>query len=50
MEVAYSPRQHARTLEETFPFARQPGVNRKRIRAFAELELIAKAENIVLVG
>jgi flagellar biosynthesis GTPase FlhF len=30
--------------------ARQPGVNRKQIRAFAELEFIAKAENIVLVG
>ena len=35
---------------ETFPFARQPGVNRKQIRAFAELEFIAKAENIVLIG
>src|ERR1051326_4509086 len=35
---------------ETFPFARQPGVNRKQIRTFAELEFIAKAENIVLVG
>jgi DNA replication protein DnaC len=35
---------------ETFPFARQPGVNRKQIRAFAELEFIAKAENVVLVG
>jgi len=35
---------------ETFPFARQPGVNRKQIRAFAELEFIAKAENIVFVG
>ena len=35
---------------ETFPFARQPGVNRKQMRAFAELEFIAKAENIVLVG
>src|SRR6202048_5127101 len=33
---------------ETFPFARQPGVNRKQIRGFAELEFIAKAENIVL--
>jgi hypothetical protein len=30
-----------------FPFARQPGVNRKQIRGFAELEFIAKAENIV---
>jgi DNA replication protein DnaC len=35
---------------ETFPFARQPGVNRKQIRGFAELDFIAKAENIVFVG
>lgn len=35
---------------ETFPYARQPGVNRKQMRAFAELEFLAKAENIVLVG
>src|ERR1700739_3083019 len=35
---------------ETFPFVRQPGVNRKQIRGFAELEFITKAENIVLVG
>jgi len=35
---------------ETFPLARQPGVNRQPIRAFAELEFIAKAENIVLAG
>ena len=35
---------------ETFPFARQPGVNRKQIRAFAELDFVAKAENIVFVG
>ena len=35
---------------ETFPFARQPGVNRKQIRTFAELEFIAKSENIVFVG
>ena len=35
---------------ETFPWTRQPGVNRKQIRAFAELEFIAKAENIVFVG
>ena len=34
----------------SFPFARQPGVNRKQIHAFAELEFIAKAENIVLIG
>ena len=35
---------------ETFPFARQPGVNRKQIRAFAELDFVAKAENIIFVG
>ena len=35
---------------ESFPYARQPGVNRKQIRGFAELEFIARAENIVLVG
>jgi DNA replication protein DnaC len=34
----------------TFPFARQPGVSRKQIHTFAELDFIAKAENIVLVG
>ena len=33
-----------------FPFAPQPGVNRKQIRGFGKLEFIAKAENIVLVG
>lgn len=35
---------------ETFPYGRQPGVNRKQIRSFAELEFIGKAENIVLIG
>src|SRR6267154_1540451 len=35
---------------ESFPYARQPGVNRKQIRGFAELEFIPKAENIVLIG
>src|SRR5215831_15845081 len=35
---------------DTFPFARQPGVNRKQIRAFAELDFIAKKENIVFIG
>jgi len=34
----------------SFPFTRQPGVNRKQIHTFAELEFIAKAENIVLIG
>lgn len=35
---------------DTFPFARQPGVHRRQIRAFAELDFIAKAENIVFIG
>ena len=33
---------------ETFPYAQQPGVNRKQIRAFAELDFAAKHENLVL--
>ncbi len=35
---------------DTFPYARQPGVNRRQIRTFAELDFIAKAENIVFIG
>lgn len=35
---------------DTFPFAKQPGVNRKQIRAFAELDFIAKKENIIFIG
>ena len=35
---------------ESFPWKRQPGVNQKQIRGFAELEFVGKAENIVLVG
>jgi len=35
---------------ESFPWARQPGVNRKQMRAFAELDFVAKHENLVLVG
>src|SRR3989454_3451005 len=35
---------------DTFPFARQPSVNRKQIRTFAELDFVAKKENIVFVG
>src|SRR5260370_790544 len=35
---------------ETFPFPRQPGVSRKQIRAFAELEFIPKSENIARAG
>jgi DNA replication protein DnaC len=35
---------------ESFPYTRQPAVNRKQIRTFAELEFIAKSENIVFHG
>jgi DNA replication protein DnaC len=35
---------------ETFPWSRQPSVNRKQIRAFAELDFVAKHENLVFVG
>src|SRR5438045_7914605 len=35
---------------ETFPFDRQPGVSRKQIRTFAELDFLAKAENIIFIG
>ena len=35
---------------ESFPFKRQPGVNPKQIRALAELEFVAKAENLVFIG
>jgi len=35
---------------ETFPYTKQPGVNRRQIRAFAELDFIPKAENLVFIG
>ena len=35
---------------DTFPYARQPGVNRKQIRTFAELDFVNKKENIIFVG
>lgn len=35
---------------ETFPYPKQPGVNRKQIRAFAELDFTTKYENLVFVG
>ena len=35
---------------ESFPYARQPGVSRKQIRAFAELDFVAKRENLVFTG
>jgi hypothetical protein len=35
---------------ETFPWSHHPGVNRKQMRTFAELDFVAKHENLVLVG
>ena len=35
---------------ESFPFKMQKGVKERQIRAFAELEFIPKAENIVFIG
>ena len=35
---------------ESFPFKQQPGINQRQIRTFAELEFIARAENIVFIG
>ena len=35
---------------ETFPYSRQPGVKRKQIQSFAELDFVAKHENLVFVG
>src|SRR5665811_899818 len=35
---------------ETFPWSRQPGVSRKQIRGFAELDFVAKHENLVFTG
>ena len=31
-------------------YTKQPSVNRKQIRAFAELDFVAKHENLVFVG
>lgn len=35
---------------ESFPFKQQPGVSQKQVRGFADLDFIAKAENIVFIG
>ena len=35
---------------ETFPFKTQTGVNRRQIKTFAELDFIAKSENLVFIG
>ncbi len=35
---------------ESFPFNRQPGVSRRKIRTLANLDFITSAENIVFIG
>jgi DNA replication protein DnaC len=35
---------------ESFPYSLQPGVNRRQIRAFASLDFIPSAHNIVFIG
>jgi DNA replication protein DnaC len=35
---------------ETFPFKRQPGVDERQMRTFAQLDFVGAAENIVFVG
>jgi DNA replication protein DnaC len=35
---------------DTFPFVKQPGVDRAQIRALAGLEFVRRAQNLVLIG
>jgi DNA replication protein DnaC len=35
---------------ESFPFSKQPGISRRQIRGFAELDFIPRAENLVFIG
>jgi DNA replication protein DnaC len=35
---------------ETFPFKKQPGVSRRQIQALADLDFIARSQNIVFIG
>jgi DNA replication protein DnaC len=35
---------------ESFPYKKQPGVERRQIRTLAELDFISRAENIVFIG
>jgi DNA replication protein DnaC len=35
---------------ESFPYKLQPGLNRRQIRGLAELDFVAKAENVVFIG
>jgi DNA replication protein DnaC len=35
---------------DTFPFAKQPGVDRSQVRALAGLDFVRRAQNLVLIG
>lgn len=35
---------------DTFPFARQPAVDRAQIRSLASLDFVRRAQNLVLIG
>jgi DNA replication protein DnaC len=35
---------------DTFPFERQPGVNKAQIKSLAELEFLRRADNLLLIG
>lgn len=35
---------------ETFPFKKQPGISQRQMRTFAELDFVAKGENLVFIG
>ena len=35
---------------DTFPFAKQPGVDRAQVRALAGLDFVRRAQNLVLIG
>jgi DNA replication protein DnaC len=35
---------------ESFPFKKQPGLNQRQIRGFAELGFLSKLENLVFIG
>jgi DNA replication protein DnaC len=35
---------------ESFPFKKQPGVSQKQMRSLAELDFVARGENLVLIG
>jgi DNA replication protein DnaC len=49
-EMALAWRIKTAGLPEQWTIKRQPGVSPKQIRAFAELDFIGKAENIIFIG